>query len=307
MSRILITPVGADEQEPALSLLFSDIPNDRRHLHVKRALEVFASGEVDPAHLLVARLSPQGPPVASMFAQLLPGASAMIWPPRTENILERLETEKTLVRTLLLRLRSHGVKLVQAFLSLEDREGTASLTRNGFQSITRIWHMRRDRVLHVDTGSPAADLDFIPFAQCDCAKFQETLIETYESSLDCPELNGLRTLDEVILGFRKSAPDLSRWWLLSKEGEAVGVLLLADGGQTNTWDVGYLGIAPSARRKGYSKAAMRFAIEQSITAKQQALTLIVDQRNDPAIKLYQSFDFKVVDMREVYLLFGLQG
>ena len=48
MSRVLITPAAPNEQELALSLLFSDIPVQQRHLHVARALTVFASGEVDP-------------------------------------------------------------------------------------------------------------------------------------------------------------------------------------------------------------------------------------------------------------------
>ncbi len=165
--------------------------------------------------------------------------------------------------------------------------------------------MRRDRLQHSDSTSSAHELNFIPFSRCDVSLFQQALMLTYEASLDCPELNDLRSPDEVITGFRRSAPDLSRWWLLRHQEQTVGVLLLADGGQENTWDLGYLGIVASARGKGYGKIALRFAIEQSTIAKAQAMTLIVDQRNEPAIALYRSFDFRVVDMREVFLLFGL--
>ncbi len=123
MSRVLITPAAPNEQELALSLLFSDIPVQQRHLHVARALTVFASGEVDPRTCWLRASLRMGGWLQRCSPRSFRALTAMLWPPRTENVLERVSIEKTILRTLLLRLRAHGVKLAQSFLALEDREG----------------------------------------------------------------------------------------------------------------------------------------------------------------------------------------
>jgi ribosomal protein S18 acetylase RimI-like enzyme len=142
---------------------------------------------------------------------------------------------------------------------------------------------------------------FQPFAECDLAVFQQTLVQSFEGSLDCPELNDLRTAEETWAGHRASASDLSRWWLIHDQSAPAGVLILADAPMPDFWDIAYLGVLPSARQKGVGRAAVAFALQQTAAASKQGLTLMVDKRNVPALRLYENAGFEFVGTRDVYM------
>jgi ribosomal protein S18 acetylase RimI-like enzyme len=135
-------------------------------------------------------------------------------------------------------------------------------------------------------------------------QFTSVLQRTYEGTLDCPELNGVRTLDEIITGHRaegKFSPD--RWWLALHEDRPVGVVLLAELLDGLSWDLSYLGLAPEARGRGLGRAlldhALHFAREHLATR----LILSVDGRNEPARRLYRAAGFTEFESREVLLQF----
>jgi ribosomal protein S18 acetylase RimI-like enzyme len=140
------------------------------------------------------------------------------------------------------------------------------------------------------------------FADCDPIVFRDTLLATYEGTLDCPELNGLRTPDEVMAGYLADTTDPRRWWLaLDADGASVGVLLLADGAGPESWDVAYVGVVPGARGRGVGRALVLHAVAEAKAANRRKLGLAVDARNAPAIRLYTALGFKPCGCREVFL------
>jgi ribosomal protein S18 acetylase RimI-like enzyme len=119
--------------------------------------------------------------------------------------------------------------------------------------------------------------------------------------MDIPELNGVRTEEEIVAGHRSDSPDLSRWWLARWQNEPAGVLILADGAAAHLAELAYCGVAPSLRRRGVGRSILVFALQKLPEIMANALTLLVDERNRPAIHLYRKVGFRFVDSREVFL------
>src|SRR5205823_11076464 len=84
--------------------------------------------------------------------------------------------------------------------------------------------------------------------------FELTLLETYQGTLDCPEVNGVRTIAQIIEGHAsQGAHDPGRWWLALAGDRPVGVLLLTELLEWNAWDLSYVGVVPEARRRGVGR------------------------------------------------------
>jgi ribosomal protein S18 acetylase RimI-like enzyme len=119
--------------------------------------------------------------------------------------------------------------------------------------------------------------------------------------LDCPEVNGVRTTDEVIAGYRAPATHDPSWWLALYGHTPIGVLLTTPVLDTGGWDLSYVGVVPEMRRRGLGSALIRKALAEAHRAKAAEITLSVDERNHPARHLYQRLGFRPYDRREVYL------
>ncbi len=129
-----------------------------------------------------------------------------------------------------------------------------------------------------------------------------TLQRTYEGTLDCPEVNGARTIDEVIAGHQAQGRfDPDRWWLALRDGQPVGVMLLSELAESNDWEVAYMGLVPEARRQGLGRQLLLQALHAARAAGVRSVTLSVDGRNHPAWQLYVGTGFVPYDRREVYL------
>jgi len=83
---------------------------------------------------------------------------------------------------------------------------------------------------------------------------RSTLEQTYVGTFDCPELNGIRTTDEIVTGHTSQGQhDPDRWWLAFAGDVPVGVLLLTAIPEWRGWDLSYLGVVSTARRQGLAE------------------------------------------------------
>ena len=126
---------------------------------------------------------------------------------------------------------------------------------------------------------------------------------TYTGSLDMPELEGTRGLEDILAGHQAAGLFVPERWRLGRipgEPEAAAVLLLTQAPGRDAWEVIYLGLTPSARGRGLGRAVIRHALE---LARGQApvLELAVDLRNTPAVRLYRDTGFTPRDRRAVHL------
>src|SRR5262249_25630000 len=125
---------------------------------------------------------------------------------------------------------------------------------------------------------------------------------TYQGTLDCPEIQGVRTAAEVFDGHRSQGVfDPQRWWLILDGELPVGVILLAAMPEIDAWDVSYVGVVPEARRQGLGRRIMIQALRAAADERVGQMTLSVDARNRPAWDLYTALGFQPIEKRHVYL------
>lgn len=121
---------------------------------------------------------------------------------------------------------------------------------------------------------------------------------SYLETLDCPELCGLRSMPDVIESHMATGDfDPVRWHLIFKDGSPAGCCLLTHCPQSNSVELVYLGIAPQARGLGLGRAVLSYAISRLGQIGISEVTCAVDNRNAPAIAIYESLGFQRFDAR----------
>jgi ribosomal protein S18 acetylase RimI-like enzyme len=294
-----ISPARPDEWTEAFGLVFQHLPPEARDRRVANALPLIHGGQLDPAGVLVARDA--GGLVGALVCQPVAGAGGLVWPPQVRAGAAREPVEDALLREGSAWLRRHGTRLGLALLSPTETHLAPALERNGFPHITTLWYLRHDLKLPYALVRREPRLTFIPYPD-DPARFRQTLLRTYEATLDCPEVNGVRSVDEILAGHRaQGVHDPRRWWLAADGAEPVGVLLLTETPELEAWDVSYVGVVPPMRRRGWGRELMHQALRAAHASDAHQLILSVDGRNKPAWKLYVDLGFEAYDAREVYL------
>jgi hypothetical protein len=145
-------------------------------------------------------------------------------------------------------LQQRGAKLGQALLTPEEKPLGECLVRNGFALITRLWYLRHYLDLPISLLLAKERLSFQSYRRVDKRLFNDVLLRTYEGTLDCPEVNGVRSIEEVIVGHQSQGKyDAGRWWLALDGAAPIGVLLLNQMPEAHYWEMAYAGVIPEAR------------------------------------------------------------
>ena len=188
--------------------------------------------------------------------------------------------------------------------------------------ITELLYLERDTALPLPIaqqdiphdnppGRPLAwpQFEWRPFEPALATEFRSVLQATYEGSLDMPELEGARALDDIMASHRAAGRfDPERWQLgyIPGKPEAASVLLMAEIPGHDVWEIVYLGLTPAARGRGLGRTILRHALELAGCHVPQ-IELAVDCRNTPATRLYHSTGFIARDRRGVHLAILGQG
>ena len=264
-------------------------------LRADRLVNLLVDGEIPPPGVLVA--TRDGTAVGGITVQYLPGGTAVVLLPGGESEAVR----DALVAAAVARFPAAGVAVAQAFIDPDEIDRAAVLTRHGFRAVTTVTHLSLDAPA-APPPRPAPDVRLVPYADADPATFADTLLATYGESLDVPEANAGRSAAEVVAGYRFGQPDPPAWWLATgPAGRPLGVILLSvDGGAT---EVTYLGVVPAARGAGVGGSLLRAAIRRGASAR-GPLTLSVDERNGPALRLYSRHGFRTRQRQHVFLWTG---
>ena len=310
-----------EAREAALQVLYQRIPDSLRSRLVAEVLHEALSGQVDLSGLWVAwdrfwRLVPERSPgrqsgrgriIGAFLTQTLAGRAAAAWAPEVVPSLRRAAIAAMLVQSALVDLRNRGFRIVQSVLDESATcRGAGDLTRGGMPRITELLYLERETKLPLPMHPDDAPsrLDWSSFDPTHEIEFRALLQATYASSLDMPELEGIRSLDDVIAGHRATGRFVPQRWRLGQvpgEPNAAAVLLLADIPDRDVWEVVYLGLTPSARGRGLGRAAITHALDLA-RPHTSRLELAVDIRNHPATRLYESTGFIPFDRRSVHLV-----
>jgi ribosomal protein S18 acetylase RimI-like enzyme len=297
---VVVEAAQAGELEAAFQLVFQQHDTSERDVRITNALKLVRQRELDPAGVIVARS--QNGLAGAMVCMRVPGSGGLVWPPQVAAAHNQEPIEDQLIDRALSWLRHGGGKLAQALLIPGESALAVPLKRNGFVHVTNLWYMRHQLNLPTAVLFEELNLVYQTYSQCGRAQFHETLLRSYEETRDCPEVNGVRTIEEIIEGHQAQGKyDPNRWWLALDVDRPIGVLLLTRAEEGSSWDISYLGIVPEARRRGFGRELTVKALQQARAAQAEQLTLSVDVRNRSAWNLYRGLGFEAFEQREVYL------
>jgi mycothiol synthase len=296
-----IRPIQPDEWAEALTLLLAaDLPANVLSTAITAVTEHLQKGTLDPAAFFVAV---EGPRIlGTILGQQLPGAQALLFdvPHAASEHPHAEEIKDALVQALLAWFSAQSVKMVQCLLALVETVRATTLLRSGFHYITELHYLRHfldTMPLPLESG-----LEFLRYETTMQNRLAELIAATYVDTLDCPELDGVRSISEVIEGHERGSKSKDHnWWLVRTDDADIGVVLLQTVETENVWDLVYMGLRPEARRRGYGRQLVQFALQQAKEAGVSSVQLSVDVRNTPALRLYQRLGFMPWEEKALFL------
>jgi GNAT superfamily N-acetyltransferase len=292
-----ILPVAVPERTAALELLLCDWNAEDRARQIAEFLQ--SPGPAANWETLVAAYR-GGKMVGVAWGQIHPGRVAGCWPPRT------VPGTSAVVRSMLLeavceKLGAQQVQLAQSLLLESQRTDGDLLRRHGFTLIATLEYLFSvDR--DFPTAPPAGDLEFMPYSPELHPRLLEIVEATYQQTLDCPQINGVRAIEDVLSGYRASGAFDPRFWLLVRHAtEDVGCLLLADYPEYGHQELVYMGLRQQCRGRHWGAQMARHAQWVCRQTGRTRLVLAVDAANAPARRMYQAAGFRAWDRRVAYL------
>lgn len=188
--------------------------------------------------------------------------------------------------------------LVQALPEPHEDWAITALSQAQFQRIGDLAYLRCPLgSTPPGTGTMPSDVEVRQVSSMAPGSADRTDLEaalecSYEDTLDCPDLCGMRTTEAVIESHLASGqwnPEL--WWIVRVEGVAAGCMLLNPNPDQGTVDLVYLGLGKSLRGRGIAKSLLCKGLAQASDTGLSSMTCAVDRRNTPAIALYERLGF----------------
>ncbi len=255
-SQILPCPPG--ERGAALGVLYRRVPGVVRVQLIANALLDSEQGLIDLSGLWIARRRDRI--VGTLLTQPLAGHAAAVWAPEVAPSWRRAATAVGLVRAALDDLRARRFKIAQALLDESSpRHGAADLASGGMPRVTELLYLERSTTRPLAIATDVPPLHWTSFGDAAESEFRAALQATYIDSLDMPELEGIRSLDDILASHCAAGRFAAERWRLGRvrsEPDTAAVLLLSEALDRDAWEVAYLGLTPAARAGGW--AALRW-------------------------------------------------
>ncbi len=241
-----------------------------------------------------------GRPVSACVCLEFPGRTAMLFIPHGAATEADDDVTVRLVRHALSGAAERDIRVVQCLLDPFDKDNHRCLRSAGMSDLAILQYMDHE-IADTDTTALAitpdafqdTQLAWITYDEPNHQAFANLILATYEDSLDCRGLTGLRDIEDVLAGHRSAGLFLSRRWsLLRVDRQPAACILLAESPLRPALEVVYMGVHPSFRRRGVG----RFTLDHGLTLARRegfrVVTLAVDAENAPALRLYRRHAFR---------------
>ena len=175
-----------------------------------------------------------------------------------------------------------------------DELEEAMFVAGGFRRLAQLDYLERPVPRFGTIPSPElpADVRIAPWDGNE-DELVKLLERTYEDTLDCPGLAGLRRTTDILAGHLASGTREPNWWhVLRLDGVPSGVLLFNRGSDRHSVELVYLGLARVARGRGLGKTLLTFGLAALDGDAARMVVLAVDRANQPAVRLYRRAGFR---------------
>ncbi|MHC4982397.1 MAG: GNAT family N-acetyltransferase [Planctomycetota bacterium] len=210
------------------------------------------------------------------------------------------------VRAAALDGLARGRAFVQSLSDPEAAHKAAMLVAAGLEPLAELVYLKLDLSSLAGRGE-AGKLTWRSYREYGEDELAQVIAATYEGSLDCPRLTGVRSMADVIAAHKTSGRfSPASWWLVGPaggegQGSAAGCILVNDIDPL-TAELVYMGVVPACRGRGFGEAMVQGAGRRVAGRGIKTLTAAVDAQNVYARRLYASQGFVETHRRLAYVM-----
>jgi ribosomal protein S18 acetylase RimI-like enzyme len=205
------------------------------------------------------------------------------------------------------RERAAQVRIAQALVEGHEREIAHALVGAGFTWVGDLAYLRAappraSGAPQWPRGIVVRHVESIERGDRDRGLLGAALERSYEETLDCPELCGLREMDDVIDSHRATGEwRAALWRLVLVDGQAEGCMLLNHCAEQRSVELVYLGLSAALRGRGLARMLLAQGLSDAAVLGVGSVTCAVDRRNAPAMRLYRAAGFEEFGGRSAYV------
>jgi ribosomal protein S18 acetylase RimI-like enzyme len=296
-----IVRVGREQLPTAVARLVA-MPGVADDGAARRFLEYADATRVELRHFY-AGLNQQQEVVAAVLGVPSPGKTAMVFASRPTGQEDIAAIAKVLAHAVG-ELDAQSVNLAQALLELDENMEREVFEHAGFHELAILSYVQR--ALPTRRSAPTCEfppgVTVRPYSPRLRSELAAVLEASYEQTLDCPGLVGLRKTEDILTGHLQSGShDASLWTLLYEGEQSIGALLLNPAQHQQQIELAYMGLALKARGRGLGRQLLRYGLSLLVGRQERHVLLAVDEANEPAMKLYRGEGFKPIMRRRAMI------
>jgi len=229
-----------------------------------------------------------------------PGRTAVLFLPGQDLAKTNRKLLADLISHVVENEAGRGMRLLQCLIQPDDACNRLVLRDVKFTDLTTLLYLEwtaDQRADQLQPGVPDAltghAVEWITYDAGEHRTFADLIAGTYQDSLDCRGLSGLRHIEDIILGHKSAGRfDPHRWLLLRCDGAAAGCILFGENPVGSALELVYMGVHPRFRRMGIGRYLLQQGLSLACSEGFAAVTLAVDIDNAPALALYESVGFR---------------
>lgn len=205
--------------------------------------------------------------------------------------------------------RNTRIAIAQALPDPSEPWAVAAFLEAGFTHIADLVYMRRPLVVRPagadarpapgheppwPDGVAVRNVRGVAPGEPDREALIEALERSYDGTLDCPGLCGLRSTADVLDSHRATGRwDARHWRLVFLHNRPRGCLLLTHCPDHDGVELVYLGLSKDLRGRGLARRLLFFGLSAIAHVDADHVACAVDTRNAPALRLYKGLGFTV--------------
>jgi mycothiol synthase len=289
VGRWTVRPVLAEEVALALSMILGSrgVPADKSQV---ADFMRYAAGR-DLSLLLIWVAVDDGVMGWAGLPMLNPGRTVLLLAPDATMIADP-SAATAAIESICQHFAVRGAQLAQVLIDPAEGATVELYTSRGFRVMAELLYMHR-AIRRTAMPSPLpGPVRVLTYSPATHDLFARAILATYEQSLDCPQLNGVRDIEDVIAGHKSAGVfDPADWFVLAQPDGPIAVLLMTRVNNLDGMEIVYVGVSPDARGRGLGDYLMKFAAGHTTARRCRHIALAVDSNNAPAIKLYHRHGF----------------